>query len=194
MNTDISKKWDATYLNNRQDNYLEADPCKVLKDFPHLLPKQGRALDLACGLAANAFFLSSLGLKVDAVDISPVAIDIINKAAQQKNLNVSGIIRDIETDGLPNNHYEVIVVSNFLDRYLMPQIIDHLEKGGVLFYQTWIRNKVTKIGPQNPKFLLKQGELLEHFRELTILHYREEGKVGDPSNGFRNQASIIAIR
>ncbi len=194
MSTDASKKWDATYLNNNHGNNLDAEPCKVLKEFPHLLPKQGRALDLACGLAANAFFLSSLGLEVDAVDISSVAINGINHAAQEKHLPVSGILRDIETDGLPNRHYNVIVVSNFLYRDLMPQIIDHLEKDGVLFYQTWISNKVTKTGPQNPKFLLNQGELLEHFRSLTILHYREEGKVGDTSTGFRNQASIIAVR
>jgi len=194
MSTDISKKWDAIYLNNCQNNNLDAEPSKILKDFSHLLPKQGRALDLACGLAANAIFMSSLGLDVDAVDISPVAIERVNSTAQLKNLNIAGIVRDIETDGLLDYQYDVIVVSNYLYRALMPQIINRLNKGGVIFYQTWTQEKVTESGPNNPKFLLKQGELLKHFRELTILHYREEGKVGDTNRGFRNQASIIATR
>ena len=190
MSIDVRKKWDTAY----KQKSLDTEPCSVLKEFPHLLPKIGHALDLACGLAANAFFLSATGLEVDAVDISPVAIEGVNSKAIRENLSVKGIVKDVEADGLPDSQYKVIVVSNFLNRDLMPQIIDHLEVGGVLFYQTWIKNKVATIGPQNPRFLLDQGELLSHCRELNILYYREEGKVGDTRLGFRNQASIIATR
>ena len=194
MSIDISKKWNATYQNISPNKTLNIDPCKVLKDFPHILPKQGRALDLACGMGANAFLLASLGLSVDAVDISQVAIDKVTELAKKENLSVSGIVRDIETNGLPDYQYDVIVVSNYLYRDLMPQIISQLNKGGLVFYQTWTQMKVTTGGPKNPKFLLEQGELLKHFQDLTILYYHEEGKTGDTTQGFRNQASIIALR
>ena len=37
-------------------------PCQVLADNVHLLPTTGIALDLACGLGANALLLAQHGL------------------------------------------------------------------------------------------------------------------------------------
>lgn len=60
------QKWDRLY---EKDTSTEV--ASVLAENSYLLPSQGNALDLACGLGANALFLSEHGLETHAWDISP---------------------------------------------------------------------------------------------------------------------------
>ena len=60
-------KWDRRY----SDPANEARAAQVLSDNLHLLPTQGTALDLACGLGGNALLLARQGLTVEAWDLSP---------------------------------------------------------------------------------------------------------------------------
>jgi tellurite methyltransferase len=39
---------------------------------------------------------------------------------------------------------------------------------------------------------LAENELLRLFSELRVLAYREEGRVGNMAEGFRNEAMIVA--
>ena len=68
----IISKWNRIYSQSGHDAYL---PAQVLADNEFLLPEAGTALDLACGLGANAIFLAQQGLAVTALDISSVAIE-----------------------------------------------------------------------------------------------------------------------
>ncbi len=194
MNNNISMRWNKRYQEDLQSEPQEIMPCSVLSEFGYLLPKKGLALDLACGLAGNAFYLAKHGLHVHAVDISQVAIDAVNNKAHEVGLEVEGVVRDIEAIGLADYQYDVIVVSYFLNRQLIPEIIQHLKQGGLLFYQTWSKEKVKEIGPKNADFLLGKGELLACCEGMNILHYHEEGLVGDLQKGFRSQAKVIALR
>ena len=187
---ETAAKWNTRYIADASN----MAPCKLLAEHDYLLPGQGLALDLACGLAGNAFFMAKKGLSVDAVDISTVAIDRVNQQAQQENLPVKGVVRDIENDGMPGTQYDVIVVSNYLKRDLMAEIIEQLAPSGLLFYQTWSVQKVAETGPQNPDYLLKNGELLTFCKNLDVVFYQEDGLLGDLSRGWRNQAGIIAVR
>jgi tellurite methyltransferase len=90
--------------------------------------------------------------------------------------------------------YDVIVVSYFLERKLAPALIRALQPGGLLFYQTHIRDKVDDSGPANEAFLLARNELLSLFSDLTVLVYREEGRVGDIRRGFRNRAMLVGMK
>lgn len=192
MRSEAENKWNRCYQN--ADTGAELTPCAVLGQYGYLLPEQGLALDLACGLAGNAFYLAAQKLDVHAVDISQVAIDAVNAKAKALDVPVKGIVRDIEALGLDSQAYDVIVVSYFLNRQLMPDVISHLAPGGLLFYQTWAEEKVAEIGPRNPDFLLKRGELLDFCKSMKIVHYHEESLLGDPDEGIRNQAMIIAQR
>jgi hypothetical protein len=86
----------------------------------------------------------------------------------------------------------VIVVSHFLDRSLAPAIIAALRPGGLLFYQTFSRVAVTDRGPEDPAFRLAENELLELFKPLKVRIYREEGRLGDTSQGWRDIAMLVA--
>ena len=109
-----------------------------------------------------------------------------------KNLDITVMQRDAVRVPPDPGSFDVIVVSRFLDRGLIPNIINALRDQGLVFYQTFIKEKQADIGPHNPDYLLDANELLELFKSLHIILYREEGKTGDMSRGFRNEAMLIA--
>lgn len=182
-------KWDEAY---KHAEFSGAAPAQVLVDNVYLLPQSGEALDLACGRAGNAQFLAKRDFEVDAMDVSSVALDGLGTFIKQHELSISCELRDIESEGLGNKKYDVIVVSYFLNRELFPQIIAALKPEGLLFYQTWSQLKVDDRGPSNPEFRLKEGEFLELCSPLQTVFYRENGVLGDISDGLRNEAMIIA--
>ncbi len=185
---DAQKKWDAIY--SKQDADFKAPPVStVLEQNQHLLPKSGRALDLACGLGADSLFLAEKGLKVDSWDISAVAIRKLDKKAV---VNIQAQQHDVIAKPPEADTYDVIVVSHFLVREMATVITEALKPGGVLFYQTYCQDKVEDVGPSNPDFLLEDNELLCLFRALKIRVYREEALLGQQESGWRNQAMLVA--
>lgn len=185
----IKAKWDAIY---RQANISEYRPAEVLSENAFLLPQNGAALDLACGLGANARVLASAGLKVLAWDISAVAVEKLQHDADKQGLAIEARQCAIDKDSFSDYRFDVIVISRFLDRTLCNAIIGALNAGGLLFYQTYTREKVVDRGPSNPDYLLAEGELLELFAELKPIYYRENGAIGDIGLGLRNEAQLIA--
>ncbi len=191
MTDTLRDKWDARY---RDASVAQATSCRVLAEFRHLLPAAGRALDVAAGLGGNAQLLAGLGLETEAWDISPVAVDKLNRHAHTRGLPLAASVRDVENAPPEKGIFDVIVVSYFLDRTLAPALREALRPGGLLFYETFTREKVDDAGPSNPDFLLAPNELLHLFSPLRLLVYREEGLVGETSRGLRNVAYLVAVR
>jgi tellurite methyltransferase len=167
-------------------------PARVLAENAHLLPASGRALDLASGLGGNALLLAAKGLEAQAFDISTEALVRLDAWAARLGLSVKTEVRDVVAEPPAPDSFDVIVVSRFLDRSLTGAIKAALRPGGLLFYQTFTREKTTPGGPSNPDYLLAPGELLDLFRGLRLVVYREEGLLGNPAQGFRNQALLVA--
>ncbi|MFQ5993703.1 MAG: class I SAM-dependent methyltransferase [Acidiferrobacterales bacterium] len=186
MNADI-EKWDERYR-----DAAERPPARVLTENAHLLPAQGYALDVACGLGSNALLLAERGLEAFAWDSSPVAVEKLKARALARGLAVHAEVRDVVQRPPEADRFDVIVVSRFLDRELAPSLIDALHHQGLLFYQTFTRTRLSESGPTNPDYLLADGELLLLFAPLQPLVYREEGRVGDHGRGFRDEALLVA--
>ena len=182
------EKWDRAYSDASKD---EPEPAEVLAENAHLLPPTGQALDLACGLGGNALFLARRGFKVSAWDISPVAIARLADLAGRLGLEINAQVRDVETMPFPREAFDVVTVSRFLARPLAGPIYDSLRPGGLVFYQTFVRDKPDPQGPSNPDYLLAENELLQLFGGLRVLFYREEGLVGDLTAGSRNEAYFV---
>ena len=179
-----------------QQKYREANErglvAEVLLQNQHLLPAKGKALDLACGLGANALFLANKGLPCQAWDFSSVALEKLDTSAREQQLPIQTREIDLERDLFPDEQFDLIVVSHYLHRPLCHAICKALNPGGLLFYQTFCQLKTSTQGPSNPRFLLKENELLSLFPLLNPVVYREERLIGDTSEGFRNQAMLIA--
>jgi tellurite methyltransferase len=186
----MGAKWDSRY------EVADAlpDPALVLRDNLHLLPAQGRALDLACGLGANALLLAGQGLEVVAWDLSQVAVTRVRELAVLMQLRVQAEVRDVCVHPPAPGTFDCIVVAHFLDRELAPAIADALRPGGLLFYQTFSLDRIGGRGPSNPLYLLYQNELLRLFDGLILRFYREEGRLGDLSRGIRNLTQLVAQR
>ncbi|MES9876136.1 MAG: methyltransferase domain-containing protein [Candidatus Sedimenticola sp. PURPLELP] len=189
---DSDSSWQATWDRRHAAADGLGEPAQVLEENRHLLPLRGDALDLACGLGANALLLAQSGLKVTAWDISPVAIQRLAEAAQGRKLPVIAEVRDLLESPPEPDSFDVILVSHFLDRSLAPAIIHALRKGGLLFYQTFTQARVTDQGPSRPEFRLADNELLQLFGTLNLRVYREEAVLGDRSKGWRDRAMLVA--
>ena len=182
--------WDARY---RKQASEAPQPCPLLAAYAHLLPTQGRALDLACGRGGNALLLAAHGLETHAWDYSAVALGQLEGWAQQRGLVLHTQCRDVIAQPPLASSYDVIVVSRFLHRPLCPSLGQALRPGGLLFYQTFLQQRRDPhVGPHNPDFLLQEGELLRLFGGLRLRLYREEGLVGELHHGERNEAWLIA--
>jgi tellurite methyltransferase len=184
-------KWNARY----RDSAIEAArPARVLSENLHLLPHAGRALELACGLGANAIALARRGLETLAWDLSDVAIAKLQDYGRTQGLALRAEQRNVEADPPPPKRFDVIVVVHFLARSLAPALAQALRPGGLLYYQTFVREAVGDHGPSNPAYRLAPNELLRLFPGLRVAVYREEGCIGDVRVGFRSEAMMVAMR
>ena len=183
----IKAKWNERY----RAATGEPQASRVLEENLHLLPGSGRALDLACGLGANAILLAQQGLTVDAWDIADVAIAALQELALRRHLSIQAEVRDVAVHPPEPKTFDVVVVSYFLDRDIVPALIQALKPGGLIYYQTFTRQRVSDRGPQRAEFGLADQELLSLFSGLQVLFYREEGRVGDVQKGFRDEAMFI---
>ena len=180
-------KWNRRY----RAAGVEPAAARVLADNLHLLPAGGRALDLACGFGGNAILLAQQGLDVDAWDIADVAIAALQNIARKRALAIRAQVRDVELHRPEENAFDVIVVSYFLNRDIVADLVNALKPGGLMFYQTFTRQRVSGRGPQGLEFRLADQELLHLFADLQLLFYREEGLAGDVQRGVRDEAMLI---
>lgn len=170
MSFNPADKWDAKYAST--DLSTPANPCYVLKQHSRLLPFQGQALELACGLGGNARFLAQCGLKTHAWDISDNALTVLNNYASLNHLSITPLITDLEQMLLPYQQFDVIVVSRYLDRHQFKAIEEAIKPNGLLFYQTFLA-PVQDNGPQNPNFYIQPNEFNQAWSKLKTLVYGE---------------------
>ena len=87
---------------------------------------------------------------------------------------ISSRAADIENQDWPyaGEKFAGIVVVNYLHRPLFQRLLENLDRGGVLIYETFAAGNERYGRPSNPDFLLKPGELLQiaHGR-LEVIAY-----------------------
>ena len=132
-------------------------------------------LDIAAGSGRHTSLLLQMGFHVTAVDRDVEAF----RAFAGPTCEVRPI--DLETgESWPlGGDYDGIVVTNYLHRPLLPDIVAALGAGGILIYETFALGNERFGRPRNPDFLLRPGELLEVFAALTIIAF-EQGEVSHP--------------
>lgn len=190
--SDISEHPDARRWNRRyRESEHQASVLQVLRDYAYLLPERGEALDLACGLGANALFLAEHGLDSHAWDIAEAAIQRLAEESARRRLTVHAQVRDVIASPPPALAFDVIVVGHFLERDLAAKLMAALRPGGLLFYQTFNRLAVDDEGPGKPEYRLAENELLRMFPDLRVRLFYEAGRCGDIGQGLRNQSMYI---
>lgn len=201
-------RWDARYqplLNRLADGGESAlagihveggdSPSPCLRDAclgAAALPlERGKALDLASGPGRNALFLAEQGFDVTAVDVSPVALEVLTRRAQARGLPIVTAHADLDRWILPADTYSLVVCSLFLERSLFDRIPSSLKQGGWVYYESLLSDAELAGGAGGTaSFRLSPGELLTAFlsRGFRVYHYAE-GPVGDKAS-----ARILARR
>ena len=167
-----------------------------LTHYQHLLPTNGTGLDLACGLGQNSIFLTKHGLSMQAWDYSQVGLEQMSHHCTNQKVEVNQRCIDLTNAPWPDLKFDLICVTAYLERTLCPQIVDQLNPGGILVYQTF--NQVTEIAgktlpkPKRPQLLLGKGELLELFTELTPLIYHDEQQLASIEHPLAGRALLIS--
>jgi SAM-dependent methyltransferase len=187
----IQDKWDRIYGSKALE--AEAWP-RVLGENAHLLPAHGRALDVACGMGGASIFLARHGLEVVAWDISPVAIARLRGFVAQHGLAITPEVVDVTGVRMPEQAFDVIHVSRFLERGVCAALSRALRHDGLLFYQTFSLEALDTAPHKNPDYCLVRGELLGLFHELRPVVYREDALLGDTAQGLRNEVLLVAQR
>ncbi|MCP4757224.1 MAG: methyltransferase domain-containing protein [Proteobacteria bacterium] len=180
------KKWDERYSKME----LSTDPSDVVVEYSGLA-RRGRALDIAAGNGRNSFFLADRGFKVDAVDISEVAL----RKIREKNVIINTIHEDLDFYQLDVDTYDLIVNVNYLQRRLFPYIKDALTDRGILVFQTFLYDQTQgrNNGHNKKDHYLRKNELLHGFLSLKIIYFREE-EITVFTGEKRGAATLVASK
>ncbi|MBI5853187.1 MAG: methyltransferase domain-containing protein [Planctomycetes bacterium] len=116
------------------------------------------ALDLACGRGRHARFLAGRGHQVLAVDRDAVALAGLAGLA-----GVTTRCADLEDGAWPlsGESFGLVVVTRYLWRPRVLDLIACVGDGGVLLYETFTRGHERLGRPMRAEFLLEAGELLD---------------------------------
>jgi len=162
-------------------------PSPWVQKWSHLAKPQSQVLDLACGAGRHMQYFKSQGHHCTGVDRSAEALA---KAV------LFGQVLEADIEAFPwplvGQTFDVVVVTNYLWRPLMPQILASLAPDGVLIYETFALGH-EKIGkPSKPEFLLKPGELLRTFASLRVIAY-EDGYWDQPAKFVQRIAAVHQV-
>lgn len=149
------------------------------------------ALDLACGSGRNLRHLVALGLQVTGVDRDALALAGLHDLAEI-------IAADIEAGPWPlgQRQFDLVLVSNYLWRPLLAQIVAAVAPGGWLIYETFADGQQSIGRPARADFLLQPGELLQVCAGLRIVGYENGFETGAQHGGGqpRYVQRIAAVR
>jgi SAM-dependent methyltransferase len=168
------ERWNRKYSQGEGPAHFR--PKDLLTGHAGLLSGE-RALDVACGFGGNALYLAARGYRVDAVDVSEVALRQVQAEARRRGLDdrIRLVQADLDRWWVPPSCYDLIVVFYYLNRDLWPDLARGLRPGGLLFQahrnERYLRERPTF----DPDYLLQVGELRAWTRAagLEIVYYTE---------------------
>jgi len=193
MSRQDREKWDAKYI-KKSELLRPRDASAVLMRYA--FGGDGlSALDLACGAGRNSIYLAQERYEVDAVDIAEIALDALRVDASQRGLleYITPILQDLDEYIPSKEAYDVIVMSNFLDRALLERTKEGLKSGGLYIVETYMDDLTNEKKDSNADNLLKKGELKTLFADgYEVVHYDEFEN--EAHELYRMQKQVIVVR
>ncbi|MDC8785975.1 class I SAM-dependent methyltransferase [Roseateles koreensis] len=167
--------------------------------WPQTLMPGARALDVACGSGRHVRWLAQAGLRVTGVDRDAAATAPLQPLAEI-------ITADLEGGPWPlaDRQFDLVLVTNYLWRPLLPRILAAVAPGGWLIYETFALGQHVIGRPSRAEFLLRPGELLQICQGLRVVGYEDgfepgaelppgDTKIAPPVNG-RYVQRVAAVR
>lgn len=153
-------RWEGKYAAGLHRN---DEPVPFVADALAGAPR-GRALDVACGCGRHAIVLADLGYDVDAVDISPTALEYARTRAGARPIRF--LEWDLDVADLEERAYQAVVTVEFSSSTLAPGLVRALAPGGILVHVARTHALCT-YGP-------RPGEILDWYAPLEMLVHEED--------------------
>ncbi|GJF09523.1 methyltransferase [Mycolicibacterium cyprinidarum] len=103
----LASEWDERYT-SLAEKIPDGKPSGVLTTaVEHLVP--GRALDIGCGVGADAIWLAGRGWTVTALDVSQVALDRAAARSRAAGIHVEWVCTRLEDAQLPARGFHLVV-------------------------------------------------------------------------------------
>ena len=165
-------------------------PSPWIVRWSHLATPGGTVLDVACGSGRHLRWLQARGHRVTGVDRAPEALASLAALAAT---GAEIVDADIEAGPWPfaGRTFDAVVVTNYLWRPRLPDIVAAVAPGGVLLYETFAAGNETVGRPSRPDFLLQPGELLSACDGLRVVAY-ENGFLDGPARFVQRIAAVRA--
>ena len=153
-----------------------------------LIVPGGSVLDVACGSGRHLRWLQARGHRVTGVDRSP---DALASLAALAALGAEIVDADIEAGPWPfaDRTFDAVIVTNYLWRPRLPDIVAAVAPGGVLIYETFAAGNETVGRPARADFLLHPGELIDACSGLRVVAY-ENGFLEKPARFVQRIAAV----
>jgi len=161
-------------------------PSPWIVRWSHLVPAGGTVLDVACGLGRHLRWFHGRGHPVTGVDRAGEAMQAAAPLAGARLVQA-----DIEAGPWPfaGEAFDAVVVTNYLWRARLPDIVAAVAPGGVLLYETFAAGNEAVGKPSRPDFLLAPGELLQGAQGLRVVAY-EDGFLDAPARFVQRIAAV----
>ncbi|MDO5668186.1 MAG: tellurite resistance methyltransferase TehB [Alcaligenaceae bacterium] len=163
-----------------KDTYgLSATHSEVLAATPYFVGE--RALDIGSGRGRNALYLAQHGFTVDAFDVNPHAIQILDNIIEKEGIEtIRTAVRDLNQDPTINADYDVLVctvVMMFLQPETIPPLIEQMQKstrpGGINIIVCAMDTEAYPV-KSDLTFSFKEGELRDYYQGWEFLKYNED--------------------
>jgi SAM-dependent methyltransferase len=157
-----------------QDGIISDPPSAFVVDWVRRAADSGCALDLAMGRGRHACLLARAGFRTFGVDLKLDAVREAMARARAEALLVRGWCSDLTQTTLPDQKFDLVVVTRYLQRDLFPAIRSTVKVGGSVLYETFtVAQRRLGSGPTSADHLLEPGELRQRFPGFEILFYEE---------------------
>lgn len=148
----------------------------------------GRVLDVACGGGRHLRLAIARGHCVTGIDR-----DLSGVADLAERPGIELLARDLE-DGRPfplvGAKFAGVIVTNYLWRPTLPDIVGCVAADGVLIYETFAAGGEGLRQPSNPHFLLRPGELITAVSPHLVTICFEHATLSDPTRVVQRIAAV----
>lgn len=175
---------------HNHDAHSPAAASAWVQRWSHLAAPGARVLDIACGSGRHLLWFAQRGCQVTGLDIDTRQARALLPDARLLEADIENgpwPLRDAASLALDT--FDVVVVTNYLWRPLMPTVLASLARGGVLIYETFATGNETVGRPARLDFLLQPGELLSACKDMHIVAY-ENGFLDAPERFVQR---IVAV-
>ena len=171
--------WEAAYQDISRVAF-SVEPNVTIKEFEHLINKQGKVLDVGCGEGQNALYLAKQGFSdVDAFDLSENRIAKLKKLCEMQEVELNAFIADLTKYQFDKKHDLIMSFGtlHFVEKEEWKAFInrakDNTNIGGIHIMQIF-----TDVVPASEDIapfavgLAKDEEIKELYADWEILQFK----------------------